>query len=66
MIYNLLTPFADDFALFNLARYHTFGAGAACMTALLISLVFGSSIIRRLRSFQRGGQPIRDDGRNAI
>ena len=62
MIYNLLTPFADDFFLFNLARYHTFRAGAACMTALLISLVFGSSIIRWLRSFQRGGQPIRDDG----
>ncbi len=62
MIYNLLTPFAEDFFLFNLARYHTFRAGAACMTALLICLVFGSTIIRWLRSFQRGGQPIRDDG----
>jgi phospho-N-acetylmuramoyl-pentapeptide-transferase len=62
MIYIFLTPFADDFQLFNLARYHTFRAGAAAMTALLICLVFGSSIIAWLRSFQRGGQPIRDDG----
>jgi phospho-N-acetylmuramoyl-pentapeptide-transferase len=62
MIYIFLTPYADDFQLFNLARYHTFRAGAAAMTALLICLVFGSSIIAWLRSFQRGGQPIRDDG----
>lgn len=62
MIYTFLTPFADDFQLFNLARYHTFRAGAAAMTALFICLVFGNSIIAWLRSFQRGGQPIRDDG----
>ncbi|MFO0160977.1 MAG: phospho-N-acetylmuramoyl-pentapeptide-transferase, partial [Alphaproteobacteria bacterium] len=62
MIYNLLLPFAEEYALANLARYHTFRAGAACLTALLISLVFGSSIIRWLRGFQRGGQPIREDG----
>ncbi|BDG71117.1 phospho-N-acetylmuramoyl-pentapeptide-transferase [Roseomonas fluvialis] len=62
MIYTFLTPFADDFQLFNLARYHTFRAGAAAMTALVICLVFGNSIIAWLRSFQRGGQPIRDDG----
>jgi len=62
MIYNLLTPFSEDFPLFNLARYHTFRAGAACLTALLICLIFGAPIIRWLRSFQRGGQPIRDDG----
>ena len=29
---------------------------------MLISLVFGSAIIRWLRGFQRGGQPIREDG----
>jgi phospho-N-acetylmuramoyl-pentapeptide-transferase len=62
MIYTFLTPFSDDFQLFNLARYHTFRAGAAAMTALVICLVFGNSIIAWLRSFQRGGQPIRDDG----
>lgn len=62
MIYNFLVPYADQFQLFNLARYHTFRAGAAAMTALLICLVFGSGIIRWLRSFQRGGQPIREEG----
>jgi phospho-N-acetylmuramoyl-pentapeptide-transferase len=62
MIYTFLVPYAEQFQLFNVARYHTFRAGAAAMTALLICLVFGSPIIRWLRSFQRGGQPIRDDG----
>ncbi|WP_424811560.1 phospho-N-acetylmuramoyl-pentapeptide-transferase [Roseococcus sp. YIM B11640] len=62
MIPLLVGPLADDFILFNLARYTTFRAGAACMTALFICLVFGSSIINWLRSFQRGGQPIREDG----
>ncbi|MEI6161835.1 MAG: phospho-N-acetylmuramoyl-pentapeptide-transferase [Roseococcus sp.] len=62
MIPLLLTPLADDFILFNLARYTTFRAGAACMTALFIALVFGKGVINSLRSFQRGGQPIREDG----
>ncbi|MCX8135173.1 MAG: phospho-N-acetylmuramoyl-pentapeptide-transferase [Roseococcus sp.] len=62
MIPLLLGPLADDFILFNLVRYTTFRAGAACMTALLICLVFGNAIIAWLRSFQRGGQPIREDG----
>lgn len=58
----LLGPLADDFILFNLVRYSTFRAGAACLTALTVSLVFGSSIIAWLRSFQPNGQPIRADG----
>jgi phospho-N-acetylmuramoyl-pentapeptide-transferase len=62
MIPLLLSPLADEFILFNLARYTTFRAGAACMTALFIALVFGNSVINWLRSFQRGGQPIREDG----
>jgi phospho-N-acetylmuramoyl-pentapeptide-transferase len=62
MIYTFLVPYAEQFQLLNVARYHTFRAGAAAMTALLICLVFGAPIIRWLRSFQRGGQPIRDDG----
>ncbi|HYF09660.1 MAG TPA: phospho-N-acetylmuramoyl-pentapeptide-transferase [Acetobacteraceae bacterium] len=62
MIFVLFSPFADDFALFNLVRYHTFRAGAAAMTALFICLVFGRAIIEWLRGFQNGGQPIRADG----
>ncbi|MFZ4410524.1 MAG: phospho-N-acetylmuramoyl-pentapeptide-transferase [Paracraurococcus sp.] len=62
MIFNLLAPYAEEFALFNLVRYTTFRAGAACLTALVVSLVLGPSVIRWLRGFQRGGQPIREDG----
>jgi phospho-N-acetylmuramoyl-pentapeptide-transferase len=58
----LLQPWASEFILFNLVRYTTFRAGAACLTALMICLVFGRPIIEWLRSFQPGGQPIRDDG----
>ena len=62
MIFNLLSPLSDEFILFNLFRYVTFRSGAACMTALFISLFCGPAVIRWLRSFQNGGQPIRADG----
>jgi len=62
MIFNFLSSQADGFILFNLFRYVTFRAGAACMTALFISLFFGPAVINWLRSFQNGGQPIRTDG----
>jgi phospho-N-acetylmuramoyl-pentapeptide-transferase len=59
MLYNLARPFAEHFALFNLFRYITFRSGAACMTALLVSLWLGPFVIARLRKIQRDGQPIR-------
>lgn len=62
MIFNLFAPFADDFALFNLVRYTTFRAGAACVTALVLSLALGPAVIRALRARQNGGQPIRAEG----
>jgi phospho-N-acetylmuramoyl-pentapeptide-transferase len=62
MIFNLFAPLADEFAAFNLIRYITFRAGAACLTAFVLSLVLGPSVIRWLRLRQRGGQPIREDG----
>ncbi len=62
MIFNLLSPLADDFILFNLVRYLTFRAGAACMTALFLALFLGPPLIRWLRANQNGGQPIREDG----
>lgn len=62
MIFNLLAPFAEGFQGFNLVRYTTFRAGAACLTALVIALFFGPAIIRWLRARQHGGQPIREDG----
>ena len=62
MLYNLLRPLADQFILFNLVRYITFRAGAACLTALIVAFVLGPAVIRWLRSVQRQGQPIRADG----
>lgn len=53
---------AEQFILFNLLRYVTFRSGAACLTSLLVCLVFGPAFIRWLRSVQRNGQPIRTDG----
>ncbi|WP_376089614.1 phospho-N-acetylmuramoyl-pentapeptide-transferase [Roseomonas sp. CCTCC AB2023176] len=52
----------SDFPLFNLFRYLTFRAGAACLTALLLSMFFGPAFIRWLKSVQPEGQPIRADG----
>jgi hypothetical protein len=62
VIFNLLAPLGDNFILFNLFRYLTFRAGAACMTALFLALFIGPSLIRFLRARQNGGQPIREDG----
>lgn len=62
MLYQLLTPFAHDFILFNLFRYITFRTGGALLTSLIICFVFGPAIIRWLKSKQGEGQPIRHDG----
>jgi len=62
MLFNLLSPFAEQFTPFNLFRYITFRTGGAILTALVISFVVGPPLIRWLRSRQRGGQPIREDG----
>jgi len=62
MLYNLLFPFAEQFSALNLFRYITFRTGGAVITALLISFLFGPPLIRWLKSRQRYGQPIRDDG----
>jgi phospho-N-acetylmuramoyl-pentapeptide-transferase len=62
MLYNVFRPLADQFILFNLFRYITFRAGAACMTALIVSFLLGPTVIRWLKSVQKQGQPIRPDG----
>jgi phospho-N-acetylmuramoyl-pentapeptide-transferase len=62
MLYNLLRPLADQFILFNLVRYITFRAGAACITALIVSFLLGPMVIRWLKRLQGQGQPIREDG----
>jgi len=62
MLYVLFPPLADQLILFNLFRYISFRAGAACLTALLVSFLLGPSVIRWLRTMQKQGQPIRLDG----
>lgn len=62
MLFYLFRPLADQFILFNLVRYITFRAGAACMTALIVSFWLGPMVIRGLKRLQGQGQPIREDG----
>jgi phospho-N-acetylmuramoyl-pentapeptide-transferase len=62
MFYNFLYPLQDVFGPFNLFRYLTFRSIGAFLTALVLSFLIGNSLIRWLRSKQRQGQPIRDDG----
>jgi phospho-N-acetylmuramoyl-pentapeptide-transferase len=61
MLYTLLAPFADAFPGINLFRYLTFRTGGAIMTALLISFLIGPTVIRWLKSKQRGSSNIRED-----
>ena len=61
MLFHLLTSFIPQISVFNVARYITFRTAAASMTALVISLVMGPWLIRRLRDFQIG-QVIRQEG----
>jgi phospho-N-acetylmuramoyl-pentapeptide-transferase len=58
----LLVHLSGRIALFNIFRYITFRAGAAIMTALIISFIIGPGMIRWLRARQGKGQPIRLDG----
>ena len=62
MLYNLLFPLSDSVGIFNIFQYLTFRAGAAIVTALLVSFLIGPMLIRTLRARQGGGQPIREDG----
>ena len=57
-----LTVFSDGGDFFNLFRYITFRAGGAFFTALVFGFLFGRPLINLLRSKQKHGQPIRDDG----
>ncbi|MFN7971642.1 MAG: phospho-N-acetylmuramoyl-pentapeptide-transferase [Acidobacteriota bacterium] len=61
MLYQLLEPYAQDVSLLNVFRYITMRTALATLTALLISLVLGPSVIGMLRRFQIG-QSIREEG----
>ena len=61
MLYHLLTPFKDNFSVFNLFEYITFRAATAAIGALIISFIIGPWIIRTLR-FRQIGEEIRTTG----
>jgi phospho-N-acetylmuramoyl-pentapeptide-transferase len=48
MLYNLLYPLHDIISIFNIFRYISFRAAMATLTAFIISLLFGPTIIRML------------------
>ncbi len=52
MLYHLLYPLSHHISYFNLFRYITFRSAAATITALIISLILGPSLIRLLRKNQ--------------
>src|SRR5689334_3695074 len=61
MLFYLLYAMHGTFSVFNVARYITFRTAAASLTALMLSLLLGPWMIRKLREFQIG-QVIRHEG----
>ena len=61
MLYHLLYPLHTQISGLNVTRYITFRTAAASLTALVLSLLLGPLMIRKLREFQIG-QVIRQEG----
>ena len=62
MLPDLLLNYTNYFQPLNLFNYISFRTIGALLTALLISFIFGQSIISLLKKTQKKGQPIRTDG----
>ncbi len=62
MLPDLLLNYTSYFQPLNLFNYITFRTIGALLTSLLISFIFGPSIISILKKTQKKGQPIRTDG----
>jgi phospho-N-acetylmuramoyl-pentapeptide-transferase len=61
MLYHLIYPLHEIFSPFNVFRYITFRAAYATVTALLLCVIFGPPLIRRLREI-KVRQIIREEG----
>jgi phospho-N-acetylmuramoyl-pentapeptide-transferase len=61
MLFWLFTSLQHEFTPLRVFRYITFRTAYASLTALVLSLLLGPWLIRRLQEFQIG-QQIRDDG----
>ncbi len=62
MFVYLAETYTQYFTFFNLFNYISFRTGAAVLTSLFFSLIFGEMIITYLSTVQPIGQPIRLDG----
>ena len=62
MLPDFFLNYTEYFQPLNLFKYITFRSIGALLTALLISFIFGSKIIKLLKRMQKKGQPIRSDG----
>lgn len=62
MLYHILSNFTAEYHALNVVRYITFRSILAVFTALIISFLSAPQMIKLLKSTQKGGQPIRDDG----
>ncbi len=61
MLYHLLVPLAHHLTPLNVFRYVTFRTAGAFLTALLLGLLLGPLLIRKLEAM-KARQVIRDDG----
>lgn len=61
MLYYLFYPLHDIISAFNVFRYITFRAAMAAITAFLISLALGPTIIRKLRELKWGEKVVKGD-----
>jgi phospho-N-acetylmuramoyl-pentapeptide-transferase len=62
MLVAITNQLVEYLTLLNIFKYITFRSGAAALTALFISLIYGERAINWLRNKQGKGQPIREDG----
>jgi len=62
LFFYLAETYTQYFTFFNLFNYISFRTGAAILTSLFFSLIFGGMIITFLSTIQPAGQPIRSDG----
>ena len=61
MFYHFFYPLSSDYSIFNVFKYITFRSAYSGVTALVLSLVLGSLMIRLLQKFQIQ-EKIRSDG----
>lgn len=62
MLYLLFSFLSSECTALNVFKYITFRAMCAAFFSLLISFILGQRVIDWLQTFQKDGQPIREDG----